>query len=81
MAHINGIECFWAMLKRVHKGTYHKMSKKHLGRYVNEFVVRHNIREEDTISQMEIVVAGMAGRRIMYKDLSIWNRWQVALNM
>ena len=69
MAHINGIESFWAMLKRAHKGTYHKMSKKHLGRYVNEFVVRHNIREEDTISQMEIVVAGMAGRRIMYKDL------------
>lgn len=69
MAHINGIESFWAMLKRAHKGTYHKLSKKHLDRYVNEFVVRHNIREEDTIDQMEIIVAGMVGRRIMYKDL------------
>ena len=40
-----------------------------MNRYVNEFVVRHNIREEDTINQMEIIVAGMIGRRIMCKDL------------
>ncbi len=65
-AHINGIESFWSMLKRAHKGTYHKISKKHLNFYVNEFVVRHNIREEDTIRQMEIIVAGMIGRR------SVW---------
>ena len=57
------------MLKRAHKGTYHKISKKHLNRYVNEFVVRHNIREKDTIDQMEIIVASLVGRRIMYKDL------------
>ena len=68
-AHINGIESFWLMLKRAHKGTFHKISKKHLYRYVNEFVVRHNIREENTINPMEIIVAGMIGRRIMYKDL------------
>ena len=34
MAHINGIESFWAKLKRAHRGTYHKMSVKHLGRHV-----------------------------------------------
>ena len=47
--HINGMESFWLMLKRAHKGTYHKMSEKHLDRYVNEFVVRQNVREQDTI--------------------------------
>ena len=67
--HINGMESFWSMLKRAHKGTYHKMSKKHLNRYVNEFVLRHNIREMDTIDQMQFIVAGMVGRRIRYKDL------------
>ena len=67
--HINGIESFWSMLKRAHKGTYHKMSKKHLGRYVEEFAGRHNMRELDTIIQMEQVVAGMVGKRLKYKDL------------
>ncbi len=44
MAHTNGIESFWATLKRAHKGVYHKMSHKHLQRYVNEFSGRHGIR-------------------------------------
>ena len=57
------------MLKRVHKCTNNKISKKNLNRYVNEFVVRHNIREEDTNRQMELIVAGMVSRRIMNKAL------------
>ena len=28
--HTNGIESFWSMLKRAHKGTFHKLSPKHL---------------------------------------------------
>ena len=48
MVHTNGIESFWSMLKRAHKGTFHKMSPKHLQRYVNEFAGRHNIRDADT---------------------------------
>ena len=69
MAHTNGIESFWSMLKRAHKGVYHKISQKHLQRYVNEFSGRHNIRERDTIDQMAAVVAAMAGKRIGYREL------------
>ncbi len=57
MAHTNGIESFWATLKRAHKGVYHKMSHKHLQRYVNEFSGRHGIRERDTLNQMQAVVS------------------------
>ena len=68
-AHINGIESFWAMLKRAHKGTFHKISKKHLHRYVSEFEGRHNVRLMDTIDQMECVARNMEGRRLKYDDL------------
>ena len=46
-AHTNSIEGFWAMFKRGHYGTYHYMSKKHLQRYVDEFVYRFNARLAD----------------------------------
>ena len=68
-AHTNGIESFWSMLKRAHKGTFHKISPKHMQRYVNEFAGRHNVRDADTVDQMTDVVAGMAGKRLMYRDL------------
>ena len=57
------------MLKRGYKGTYHKMSIKHLHRYVTEFAGRHNIRTFDTIDQMAAVARGMIGKRMTYKEL------------
>ena len=68
-AHTNGIESFWAMLKRGYYGTYHRMSEKHLQRYVNEFSGRHNMRRMDTIDQMTSVAKGMDGKRLRYRDL------------
>ena len=67
--HTNGVESFWSMLKRAHKGTFHRLSAKHLQRYVSEFAGRHNIRDLDTIDQMQDVVAGLIGRRLLYRDL------------
>ena len=65
----NGIESFWSMLKRGYVGVHHKMSAKHLDRYVQEFVTRHNIRDEDTIDQMKALAGALVGKRLRYQDL------------
>ena len=70
MAHTNGIESFWSMLKRGYKGTYHRMSAKHLQRYINEFSGRHNVRSRDTLDQMAGIARGFIGKRLRYADLT-----------
>ena len=69
MAHTNGIESFWAMLKRGYQGTFHHFSEKHMDRYIGEFAGRHNVRPHDTIDQMSAMVEGMVGKRLRYPDL------------
>ena len=68
-AHTNGMESFWAMLKRGYEGTYHRMSGKHLDRYVTEFEGRHNERPSDTIAQMRSLAHGPSGKRLPYSEL------------
>ena len=67
--HTNGIESFWAMLKRGYKGVYHKMSIKHLNRYISEYLGRHNRRQLDTHSQMADWVRCAHGKRLTYAEL------------
>ena len=73
MAHVNGIESFWSMLKRAHKGTFHKLSPKHLQRYVSEFAGKHNICDSGTLAQMRDTVARLVGRNLLYRDLIVDN--------
>ena len=69
MAHTNGMESFWAMLRRGHDGVFHHFSEKHLDRHVAEFAGRHNMREADTTDMMAIIARQSVGRRLRYTDL------------
>ena len=60
------------MLKRGHVGKFHKISPKHMDRYVQEFAARHNfLREADTIDIMGAVARtdGGVGKRLRYREL------------
>ncbi len=68
MAHTNGVESFWSMLKRGCIGIYHHFSSKHRHRYVGEFEGRHNQRPLDTLEQMVLMARGLVGKRLRYAD-------------
>lgn len=69
-AHTNGIESFWAMLKRGYHGTCRHMSIKHLNRYIKEFANRHHVRNPDTIEQMVRIATNVANSCLKLADLT-----------
>ena len=68
----NSIESVWALLKRGVHGVYHHTSRKHLGRYVNEFAFRLNDGnvKRHTLDRLDSFVRATVGKRITYKALT-----------
>ena len=65
----NGVESFWALLKRGYHGSYHKMSVKRLSRYVDEFRRRWNNHDMHAIEFVRNTVEGIIGRRLTHSTL------------
>ena len=71
MASTNGIESVWAVLKRGLVGTFHNVSVKHLGRYVDEFTFRLNEGnvKRHTTERLNSFVDAVAGKRVTYQQV------------
>ena len=67
--HTNGIESFWALLRRGYYGTFHHITPKHLHRYVNEFAGRLNNRFCDTVDMIRVLAKNAVGKRLTYSHL------------
>ena len=73
--HTNGIENFWALLKRTLKGTYVAVEPFHLERYVDEQIFRFNNRatKENPLTDSDRFVAALAqvaGKRLTFAELT-----------
>jgi len=70
--HTNSIESVWAVLKRGLHGVYHHASKKHMGRYVDEFTFRLNDGNvsRHTFERLDSLTAAVTGKQITYKELT-----------
>jgi len=71
MAHTNGIESVWAMLRRSFIGIHHWFSKKHIQGYVNECAFRLNEGncKVHTYERIRSLVGKIFGKRITYKQV------------
>lgn len=57
--HTNTIESFWAIVKRGIIGQFHKVSAKHLDKYLDEFCYRYNARNSDAGYVFNMTVSKM----------------------
>lgn len=68
--HTNGIENFWALLKRSIKGTYVSIDPYHLFRYVDEQAFRFNMRKDDDRGRFLSTLARVVHKRLTYAQLT-----------
>lgn len=62
----NGIESVWAVFKRAHKGTYHKMSPEHVNLYASEVGFRQTEGSSttDTKDSMKSLLYNSRGKKV-----------------
>ncbi|MCG3117120.1 MAG: IS1595 family transposase [Candidatus Manganitrophus sp. SA1] len=64
----NGVEGYFANLKRGIKGVYHHVGKQHLHRYLAEFDFRYNARKIKDGERTLEAIKGVEGKRLKLKD-------------
>ncbi|MDQ4134481.1 MAG: IS1595 family transposase [Actinomycetota bacterium] len=66
----NEAENYFSQLKRSLDGTFHHVSREHLGRYLTEFDFRYSTRKMTDSDRMRRVVGQAGGRRLTYQTIT-----------
>ena len=67
--HTNGLENFWALLKRALSGTYVSVEPFHLFRYLDEQAYRYNERKGNDRDRFTRAIRQVVGKRLGYQSL------------
>ena len=64
--HTQGIESYWAILKRGLYGTFHHVDAGYLGHYLSEFEYRYNARTISDAERFSALMAQTQGRVLWF---------------
>lgn len=70
VAHTNGVEGFWSLLKRGVIGTFHYVSPQHLQRYCDGAAFRWNTRKDNEADRFDLLLTQSVGKRLRYTELT-----------
>lgn len=62
----NTVEGFFSLIKRGVYGTFHRVSRQHLHRYLSEFDFRYNARDVDDGERRQLAIKAVVGKRLTY---------------
>lgn len=68
--HCNGIEGYWAHVRRMYRGIHHFFSPKHMNLYIASQSFRFNHKDESECQRLRSTLTQTIGKRITYKDLT-----------
>jgi transposase-like protein len=69
LTHTNSIENFWSLFKCGLVGSFHKVSEKHLNRYLDEFTYRFNGRDDGHLFQRTLRNL-VSGKTLTFEELT-----------
>ena len=68
--HVNGMESFWALVRRGYNGAFHRIEPKHPHRCISEFAGRLSDRAAGAVERTGNIVRNLVGKRLTYRQLA-----------
>ncbi len=65
----NTVEGFFGQVRRSITGTHHRVTNKHVGRYLAEYDFRYSTRKSSDSKRLQTLVGQVGGKRLTYDEL------------